>query len=87
MPNPIIRLNSEQDLSIFWENMPEGCVEVQKQYNGDWVGNYDNSVLLICKDIKGNIIKGIDEKDLPFELDWNGVPMDNKYGVTPTLLK
>lgn len=70
---------------IFWKYMPENCVEVQKQFKGDWVGNYDSEVWLICKDKNNEIIKTIPEKELPFKIYWKGVPMDDKYGYTPTI--
>ena len=50
MEKSIIKLSSKEDLSIFWREMPENCVIVQKQYKGDWVGSYDSEIWLICKD-------------------------------------
>ena len=84
MTKPIIKLMTKEDSKVFWDNMPENCVEVQKQFKGDWVGSYESDIWLICKDKDENVVKIIPEKDLSFNIDWNGVPKDDKYGYTPT---
>ena len=68
---PIIKLDNN-DLSQFWNSMPDNCVKVIKQYEGDWVGSYSSNVLLLCKDGNDKVIKLLDNKELPFEIDWCG---------------
>lgn len=85
MEKSIIKLSSKEDLSIFWKEMPENCVKVQKQYKGDWVGSYDSEIWLICSDNNDNVMKIIPSNELPFEIDWSGVPMDDRYGMIPTI--
>lgn len=85
MEKSIIKLSSKEDLSIFWKEMPENCVIVQKQYKGDWVGSYDSEIWLICKDKDEKVVKIIPANELPFDIDWTGVSMDDRYGMTPTI--
>lgn len=84
MTKPAIKLMTEEGSKAFWKEMPKNCVIVQKQYKGDWVGSYESDIWLICKDKDEKVVKIIPEKDLPFKINWNGVPKDDKYGYTPT---
>lgn len=85
MEKSIIKLSSKEDLSIFWKEMPENCVKVQKQHKGAWVGSYDSEIWLICKDKDEKVVKIIPANELPFDIDWTGVPMDDRYSMTPTI--
>ena len=85
MEKSIIKLSSKEDLSIFWKEMPKNCVIVQKQYKGDWVGSYESDIWLICKDKDEKVVKIIPANELPFDIDWKGVPKDDKYGYIPTI--
>ena len=84
MTKPTIKLMTKEGSEAFWKEMPKTCVVAQKQFKGDWVGSYESDVWIVCKDKNNEIIKTIPEKELPFKIYWKGVPMDDKYGYTPT---
>ena len=84
---PVIKLATKEGFEKIWELVPYNCVEIQKQFVGDWVGSYSNEVLIVCKDKNGRIIKGIEESKFEYKIVWDGVPFDDKYGYTPTLKK
>ena len=85
MTKPTIKLMTKEGSKAFWKEMPKNCVIVQKQYKGDWVGSYDMEIWLICKDKDEKVVKIITANELPFDIDWTGVPMDDRYGMTPTI--
>lgn len=84
MTKPTIKLMTKEGSKAFWKEMPKNCVIAQKQYKGDWVGSYENDVWIVCKDKDDKIVDIIREYKLPFNIDWSGVPKDDKYGYTPT---
>lgn len=84
MTKPVIKLMTKKGSKAFWKEMPKNCVIVQKQFKGDWVGSYENDVWIVCKDKDDKIIEIIAANELPFNIDWSGVPKDDKYGYTPT---
>jgi hypothetical protein len=75
---------TKEGSQAFWKEMPENCIVAQKQFKGDWVGSYESDVWIVCKDKDDKIVDIIREYKLPFNIDWSGVPMDDKYGYTPT---